>query len=193
MASGPSRLSRRPPPIRLWGRGWGGETRRVWAQGHQQRQVSFYLCKDSLTPEPINTLMTERRWDSRPAPPPHLPSSPPPLWAHLPPLPCLLSLLSVPLCLLSGPPLLSPSSSIWVLASFFPFLSLLSFGSFSFFLRPQSPQLRYHLVPCSFRPQLGSGSSVSPDSLRYQPPQGRAFVMVVPEQRGLSFHLTPLP
>lgn len=102
--------------------GVGRETRRAWAQGHQQHQVSFHLYKDSLTPEHINTLNDrERSWDSRPAPPLLLPS---------PPLPSgpifflffAFSLLSVPLCLLSVLPLLSLLPLYLVLVSSFPSL-----------------------------------------------------------------------
>lgn len=67
-----------PTSYSALGEGVGRETRRAWAQGHQQHQVSFHLYKDSLTPEHINTLMTERHRDSRPAPRPRLPSPPPP-------------------------------------------------------------------------------------------------------------------
>lgn len=169
-----------PTSYSALGEGVGRETRRAWAQGHQQHQVSFHLYKDSLTPEHINTLMTERHRDSRPAPRPRLPSPPPPLRAHLPPLLCLLSLLSVPPLL--SPPFfllcLSPrvflSSSLSLLLRLFFFLSL-SVLTAAVRTPPYTLQLQ--------APARLSGSSVAPDSLRHQLPQGWAFVMVVPEQR----------
>lgn len=116
--------------------GVGRETRRAWAQGHQQHQVSCHLYKDSLTPEHINTLNDrERSWDSRPAPPLRLPS---------PPLPSgPIFFLFCAFSLLSALPLRSPSS--------FPPLSspgvFLSFSPFSLpapsFLLPQFPQQPY--------------------------------------------------
>lgn len=139
---------REPEPSRTQGSyllfcsrgGLGRETRRAWAQGHQQHQVSFHLYKDSLTPEHINTVNDrERSWDSRPAPPLRLPS---------PPLPsgpifflfCAFSLLSVPLCLLSVLPLLSLLPLYLVLvSSFSPFSSPPALS----FLLLQSPQQLY--------------------------------------------------
>lgn len=124
--------------ILLQGRS-GEETRRAWAQGHRQHQVSFHLYKDSLTPEHINTLNDrERSWDSRPAPPLRLPSPPLPSGPifSVPSLSCLSPSVS---CLFSLSFLLplSPLCLVWCL----PFLLPLS--SPPFFLLPQSPQPLY--------------------------------------------------
>lgn len=126
--------------ILLQGRS-GEETRRAWAQGHRQHQVSFHLYKDSLTPEHINTLNDrERSWDSRPAPPLRLPSPPLPSGPifSVPSLSCLSPSVS---CLFSLSFLLplSPLCLVWCL----PFLLPLSSPPVPFFLLPQSPQPLY--------------------------------------------------
>lgn len=145
----PPTLRARPPPPTWrppgpsWPRPRAGGTEGV-GRGHHRHQISFHLCKDSLTPEHINILNDSERSRTADARPPTLPSPLPGLFL-LPPHPVSSLLLSH-----TGPSL---SLSVSLCPAVFPvFLLSLLWG-------PASPPLPFRPPLLSLLPLQGPHSS----------------------------------